>query len=73
MELADSTLKDIIDDKEVIEEDTILKHLYQALLGYKSLRNYNIFHQDIKPGNLLFKDDHIKITDFGVSKIIPHD
>ena len=29
-----------------------------------------MIHYDIKPQNILFKDGRIKITDFGLSKIV---
>jgi serine/threonine protein kinase len=32
--------------------------------------NENIVHRDIKPSNILIQDDLLKITDFGISKLV---
>jgi len=43
----------------------------QILDGVSFLHDNNIIHRDIKPSNILVdEDDNIKITDFGIAKII---
>lgn len=37
---------------------------------YLNNQDHPIIHYDLKPGNILFHDGEVKITDFGLSKII---
>ena len=46
--------------KELIEACT---YLYEK----------GIIHRDIKPANLLLKEGHLKISDFGLAKILEKD
>ncbi|KAJ5070229.1 tousled-like kinase isoform g [Anaeramoeba ignava] len=39
-------------------------------LEYLNKQKRKIIHYDLKPGNILFSDEGIKITDFGLSKIV---
>lgn len=32
------------------------------------MRKANIFHRDLKPDNIMFKGDTIKIVDFGLAR-----
>jgi len=41
----------------------------QLINGMKAINNY-LVHRDIKPSNILFHNDVLKITDFGLSKIV---
>jgi len=44
----------------------------EILLGLEYLHNKNVVFRDIKPENILVDiDGHIRIADFGLSKIIP--
>jgi len=40
----------------------------QLINAYKSLYENNIVHRDIKTDNIFFKDDRLKLADFGFSK-----
>jgi len=40
------------------------------VIALKFLKARNIIHRDIKPKNILIHEDGIKISDFGVAKII---
>ena len=40
------------------------------VIALRFLKERNIIHRDIKPKNILIHDDGIKISDFGVAKII---
>jgi len=42
-------------------------------LKYLNEQKRNIIHYDLKPGNILFCNGEVKITDFGLSKIMEED
>ena len=53
-----------------LEIDTALNYTRQILEGLACLHHADIIHRDIKPFNLLItSQDHIKICDFGMSKL----
>jgi len=49
--------------------------LIQILVGLKYLhgQHHPIIHYDLKPGNLLYKEGKVKLTDFGLAKIMERD
>lgn len=53
---------------EPIPEKTIISYLRAALLGLASIHKHGILHLDVKPENLLFKGNTLKIADFGLSR-----
>ncbi len=42
---------------------------FQIISGFLDLRKGNIFHEDIKPQNILIKNNLYKLTDFGISQL----
>lgn len=49
-------------------------YICEVLLGFKYLHERNIVFRDIKPENILIDiDGHIRIADFGLSKVIQQD
>ncbi|GLD96697.1 hypothetical protein PINS_up005380 [Pythium insidiosum] len=47
--------------------------MYQLLCGAKVLHENGVLHRDLKPGNILVsKNCDVRITDFGLSRYIPH-
>lgn len=57
--------------REGIRPAEALEYLRQMASGLGAVHDLNIVHRDIKPGNILFKEDgSLTITDFGVAKHI---
>ncbi|CAK61013.1 unnamed protein product (macronuclear) [Paramecium tetraurelia] len=59
--------------RKVIKFDEIISKFYAAeiLLGLQYLHEINIIYRDLKPENILLDDKgHIRLTDFGLSKIM---
>ena len=55
--------------KEGIRPAEALEYLRQMASGLGAAHELGIIHRDIKPGNILFKEDgSLTITDFGVAK-----
>lgn len=74
MEYAEGgTLLDIIEEHKknnnFIPNDE-LTNLYRQLINGMIAINKEIIHRDLKPENILFKDGIIKISDFGISKVV---
>jgi len=57
------------ESQKYIENSVLLLMFRQLINGMKAINNY-LVHRDIKPLNILFHDDVLKITDFGLSKIV---
>ncbi|CAO3590516.1 unnamed protein product [Absidia cylindrospora] len=53
-----------------LPEDWARNYLAEVTLGLEYLQNKNIIHRDLKPDNLLIDHNgHLKLTDFGLSRI----
>ncbi|CAD8112833.1 unnamed protein product [Paramecium sonneborni] len=62
--------------RKVIRFDEIIVKFYAAeiLLGLQYLHEINIIYRDLKPENILLdKKGHVRLTDFGLSKIMLDD
>jgi len=55
--------------QKYIENSVLILMFRQLINGMKAINDY-LVHRGIKPSNILFHDDILKITDFGLSKIV---
>jgi len=66
MDLADCSMKDIMNSKAAIPIRSKLNYIYQLLQAVSYLHKYNYFHCDIKPENILIYGNNIKLCDMGL-------
>lgn len=66
-----STLSDLLKQQERISEELAIDYLLQVARGLRAAKQKEIIHRDIKPSNLILSEDGlIKITDFGLAKVV---
>jgi serine/threonine protein kinase len=65
------SLQQVIEKWAPIPPEFALAITYQILLGLEHAHNKGIVHRDIKPGNIMLTQyGRVKITDFGLAKLI---
>ncbi|KAG5233857.1 serine/threonine protein kinase [Salix suchowensis] len=53
-----------------LDEDVARVYIAEVVLALEYLHSLRVVHRDLKPDNLLIAHDgHIKLTDFGLSKV----
>ena len=70
MELVEGEpLSTILEREITIDEHRLVRMMVGTCKGLHVAHEAHVMHRDIKPGNLLIEgEDHVKITDFGVSR-----
>jgi cyclin-dependent kinase len=68
-EYCDLDLKKYIDNHNgIIAPQKIKSFLYQLCLGVAFCHRQRVLHRDLKPQNLLLRDDVLKLADFGLAR-----
>ncbi|AQN68610.1 cyclin-domain fused to serine-threonine kinase [Saudi moumouvirus] len=67
LELMEKSLFDSF-NKQIISDKRKDLYIIQLLRGLKHIHDNNIMHRDLSPSNILISNDHLQISDFGMSK-----
>ncbi len=63
------TLKEYIDEKHILPWREAVGYAVQIAKGLEQAHNNSIIHRDVKPHNIIMKDDGVlKVTDFGIAR-----
>ncbi|CAG4965015.1 unnamed protein product [Colias eurytheme] len=66
-------MKSLLNVYGFLEEPMAIFYVAEVTLALDYLHKHNIVHRDLKPDNMLIsKSGHVKLTDFGLSKIEIH-
>lgn len=70
MERSDTTLYDLIlkRDKKM-SVISMKRFMLQIVTAIRNINNHNVYHRDLKPNNILIKNNNIQICDFGISRV----
>lgn len=64
-------LMSLLMQENIFSEQASRVYISELVLAIESLHSLNVIHRDLKPDNILIdRDGHIKLSDFGLSRII---
>jgi microtubule-associated serine/threonine kinase len=64
-------VRTLLKNIEILPYQMAKMYAAEVVLALEYLHSYGIVHRDLKPDNLLITSiGHIKLTDFGLSKVI---
>lgn len=63
-------LMSLLIKKDILNEEDSRFYIAELILSVESIHKMGCIHRDLKPDNILIdKEGHIKLSDFGLSKI----
>lgn len=70
MELLDGSrsLRELLDERGRLPADEIVPILRDVLAGLAAVHAHGLVHCDVKPGNILVREDGAKLIDFGIAQ-----
>lgn len=68
MEKCDCNIYEYLNGNPFVTDKLLLEVIHEILLGMKDVHDSGIIHRDLHLGNILVKDGHIILSDFGLSK-----
>ena len=65
-ELMEMNLYELIKGRrKLLQEAQVKKYIFQLLKALEHMHKVGIFHRDVKPENILLRNDQVKLADFG--------